>query len=63
MILSACGPDLEKYITAASPYAFDISPDAENGHSVVLFILKDITRSSVVNLNVIRYQLTIFMSI
>ena len=39
-----CGPDFEKkYITAASPYlpyAFDISPDAKSGHSLVLCVLE-----------------------
>ena len=39
--LTVCGP--KKYITAASPYlpyAFDISPDAKSGHSLVLCVLE-----------------------
>ena len=67
--LSVCGPYLEKstYITTASlylPYAFDISPNAKSGHSLVLCVLKG--RHEViceVTFNVIHCQLIIFMGI
>ena len=65
---SVCGPDLEKkYTTAASPYlpyAFDLSPDAKSGHSLVLCVLEGHHEVICeVTFNVIHCQLIIFMGI